>query len=306
MADAWVVDAAESGVRLDKYLAGEARLGSRSRAVKALERGKIFLNDREAGPADASQRLTAGDAVRVWMDRPGSARRRSPRAPRPGELPIVYQDDTLVVVNKPPGLLTVPLPRRDEAPSVEEWLADHLRSQRRRPLVVHRIDRDTSGLVLFATRPDAQRRLKYQFRRHTAERVYLAVVYGVPSPRRGSWRDHLIWDDEALIQKETHASDPRASEAACEYELVEAFEGASLIQVRLITGRRNQIRVGEQRYVYGPQVLRNIDFPRQALHAWRLGFVHPATGHPMRFEAPLPEDMDRLVAGLRTGIPERR
>jgi 23S rRNA pseudouridine1911/1915/1917 synthase len=313
VADKWVVEADESGARLDKFLAAEGRLGSRGRAAEALGRGKIFLNEEEASPADAARRLEPGDTVRVWMDRPGSSRRITQRPPRRGELPIVYEDESLIVINKPAGLLTVPLPRRDEAPSVEDALADHLRSKgRRRPFVVHRIDRDTSGLVVFATRADVQMRLKDQFRRHEAERIYLAVVYGVPNPPRGTWRDHLVWDQESLIQRETHARDPRASEASCDYEVVEAFGvDVSLIQVSLVTGKRNQIRlqarlrghtlVGEQRYVYGPQDIRFIDFPRQALHAWRLGIVHPATARPMQFEAKLPEDMDVLVRELKRG-----
>jgi 23S rRNA pseudouridine1911/1915/1917 synthase len=310
MGDTWAVDPADAGTRLDKFLADSARLGSRGRAADALERGKVFLNDREATPADAAQRLGTGDRVRVWMDRPGSSRRLTQRPPRPGELPIVYEDDAIVVVNKPAGLLTVPLPRRSDAPSVEDALADHLRSKgKRRPFVVHRIDRDTSGLVLFATRPDAQVRLKDQFRRHEAERVYLAVVYGVPSPASGTLRDHLVWDQDALIQKETHARDPRASEARADYRVVESFGDTSLIEVRLFTGKRNQIRlqarlrghtlVGEQRYVYGPEVIRPIDFPRQALHAFRLGVRHPVHGRLMGFEAPLPADMDELIRQLR-------
>ncbi|MEQ1910994.1 MAG: RluA family pseudouridine synthase, partial [Vicinamibacterales bacterium] len=194
--------------------------------------------------------------------------------------------------------------------SVEQALVGHLRSKgRRRPFVVHRIDRDTSGLVMFATRPDAQARLKDQFRSHAAERIYLAVVYGVPSPARGTWRDHLVWDQASLIQKATHPSDPRASVAESDYEVLESFAGAALIQVQLVTGKRNQIRlqarlrghtlVGEQRYVYGPDALRDIAFPRQALHAWRLGVEHPTTGRLMRFEAPPPEDIDELIAQLR-------
>ena len=313
MADKWVVEAADSGARLDKFLAAEGRLGSRGRASEALERGKIFLNDQEASPGDAARRLEPGDTVRVWMDRPGSSRKTTQRPPRRGELPIVYEDDSLIVVNKPAGLLTVPLPRREEAPSVEDALAYHLRSKgRRRPFVVHRIDRDTSGLVVFATRADVQMRLKDQFRRHEAERIYLAVVYGVPAPARGTWRDHLVWDQDSLVQRETHPRDPRASEASCDYEVVETFgTDAALIQVSLITGRRNQIRlqarlrghtlVGEQRYVYGPQATRFIEFPRQALHAWRLGIVHPTTARPLRFEAPLPDDMAALVRELERG-----
>jgi 23S rRNA pseudouridine1911/1915/1917 synthase len=137
----------------------------------------------------------------------------------------------------------------------------------------------------------------------------------VPSPSAGSWRDHLVWDQDALIQKETHARDPRASEARSDYRLVEAFGDAALIEVRLFTGKRNQIRlqarlrghtlVGEQRYVYGPEIIRPIDFPRQALHAFRLGVRHPVSGRPLRFEAPLPVDMEELVRGLRQQNPHR-
>ena len=269
----------------------------------------MFLNDREASAADAGARLAGGDEVRVWMDRPGSAKRRvSLGGAR--DLPIVYEDDAIVVLDKPPGVLAVPLERRGGARSVFDDLKDYLRRRGRpRPLVVHRIDRDTSGLVVFAKHARAQAPLKEQFKRRTAERVYLAVVYGRPSPPQGEWRDRLVWDTRALIQKETHPRDPAGKDALCHYRVVERLKGASLIEVRLVTGRRNQIRiqarlrghmlVGERRYVFGPDSLRTIDFPRQALHACRLAFVHPATGQPLEFEAPLPDDLVRLIAGLR-------
>lgn len=306
----WIVDPASKGVRLDKFLAAADRVGSRSRARDALARGKIFVNDDEATPADAARPLTIGDLVRFWTDRPGSARKKALRAPRPGELRIVYEDDALVVVNKPPGLLTVPLERKEDAPSVQDELVLHLRSRgKRRPFVVHRIDRDTSGLVVFATRADAQGKLRDQFRRREPERIYLAVVYGHPSPAVGSWRDHLVWDQQVLVQKETHPSDPRGQEARSEYQLIERLRGAALLQVRLITGRRNQIRlqarlhghtlIGEARYIYGPDLLRPIEFGRQALHAYRLAFRHPLTGQPLSFEAPLPADMVELISRLR-------
>ena len=166
----WIVDEASSGQRLDKFLAEASRVGSRARAADALARGRVFVNDREATPAEASTRLVSGDRVRFWPDRPGSARKKTPRAPRPGELAIVYEDDALIVVNKPPGLLAVPLERQEDATSVQDELVLHLRSKgKRRPLVVHRIDRDTSGLVVFAKRPEAQARLKDQFRRRDPE-----------------------------------------------------------------------------------------------------------------------------------------
>jgi 23S rRNA pseudouridine1911/1915/1917 synthase len=311
VADArWIVDESSSGERLDKFLAAAGRVGSRGRAADALARGRVFVNDQEATLAEAARRLVAGDRIRFWLDRPGSARKKTPRAARPGELPIVYEDDALIVVNKPPGLLAVPLERQEDASSVQDELVVHLRSKgKRRPLVVHRIDRDTSGLVVFATRPEAQAKLKGQFRRREPERVYLAVVYGHPTPASGSWHDHLVWDRKLLIQKETHPRDPRGQEALSQYRVVERLRGASLIEVRLVTGRRNQIRlqarlhghtlVGEARYTYGPEALRPIEFPRQALHAHRLAFRHPVTGQPLSFEAPLPVDMQALISSLR-------
>ncbi len=305
----WVVESGEAGLRLDKFLAATGRAGSRARALAALERGKIYLNDREAAPDQAGILLAAGDRVRFWMDRPGSARPRVRTGPI-GDLSIVFEDDSLLVVNKPAGLLAVPLERKSDASSVYEQIRDHFRSRgKRRPLVVHRIDRDTSGLVVFAKDALAQERLKAQFKRREPERVYLAVVYGHPTPAAGTWRDHLVWDDKALIQKETHPRDPQASDAISDYRVLERFRDTSLVEVRLRTGRRNQIRiqarlrghtlVGERRYVYGPDTLRTIAFERQALHAYRLAFRHPVDGRPLEFEAPLPPDLLALLERLR-------
>jgi len=261
--------------------------------------------------ADAAARVKTGDVVRLWMDRPGTAKRR-PSIGAEFDLPIVYEDDAVIVLNKPAGLLAVPLPlqRRNDARSVFEDLKIYLgRRGRKRPFVVHRIDRDTSGLVLFAKAEGAQLVLKEQFKRHLPERVYQAVVYGVPSPSSGTWRDHLVWDMKALIQKETSPRDPRGKEAISHYRVIETLTGASLIEVSLVTGKRNQIRiqarlrghtlVGEVRYVYGPDELRPIAFPRQALHAHRLTFQHPADDRQMAFEAPLPDDITELLARLR-------
>jgi 23S rRNA pseudouridine1911/1915/1917 synthase len=305
----WVVGAEAAGTRLDKFLAADGRLGSRPRAASAIERGKVFLNEREAGRTDAGTRLSAGDVVRVWMDRPGSARARA-RPVESDALRILHEDEAILVLDKPAGLLAVPLEIRSQAPSLYGVLEEHLRSRgTRRPFVVHRIDRDTSGLVLFAKDAGSQARLKEQFRRREPERVYLAVVYGHPDPAAGTWRDHLVWDERALIQKAAHARDPLAREAISQYRVVETFPDASLVEVSLVTGKRNQIRiqarlrghtlVGEERYVYGPEALRPLTFARQALHAWKLAFRHPGDGRLLRFEAPLPPDMEKLIARLR-------
>jgi 23S rRNA pseudouridine1911/1915/1917 synthase len=304
----WVVAPEAAGTRLDKFLAAEDRLKSRGRAVTALERSKVFLNGEEQSVADAAARLAAGDVVRVWMDRPGSSRRAPPAAT--GDLDIVYEDAWLMVLNKPPGLLSVPLERKAGASSVYDQLEEYFRSHgKRRPFVVHRIDRDTSGLVLFARDPATQAALKEQFRRRDPEREYWAVVYGHPDPAEGTWQDYLVWDTKALIQKETSPRDPKGAEAISDYRVVERFRDTSLIAVRLQTGKRNQIRiqarlrghtlVGEKRYVYGPDALRPVAFSRQALHARVLGFRHPADGRPLRFEAPPSADFVELLARLR-------
>jgi 23S rRNA pseudouridine1911/1915/1917 synthase len=309
----WTVGPAEARARLDKFLASSDRLGSRGRATSALERGKVFLNGAETAPSDGAVRLTEGDVVRVWMDRPGSARRPSAASSIRGakNLTIVHEDDVLVVVDKPAGLLAVPLERREEAPSVYELLTEHLRARKRRPFVVHRIDRDTSGLVVFTKDPRTQRLLREQFKRREPERIYLAVVYGHPAPPQGTWCDRLVWDPRALIMKETHPRDPSGKDAVSHYRVVESFETTSLIEVGLHTGKRNQIRlqarlrghtlVGEQRYTFGPDELRPVAFARQALHAQRLAFRHPADDRPVHFESPLPADLEALLAQLRRG-----
>jgi 23S rRNA pseudouridine1911/1915/1917 synthase len=206
----WIVTTAEQGLRLDKFLAERERLGSRRRASVALDRGRVFVNTVEVTAGAGSVKVAAGDRVRVWMDRPGSARRRTPA--RSGDLRIVFEDDAFIVVDKPAGVLAVPLERKLQAPSVFEQLVQHFRSHgKRKPLTVHRIDRDTSGLVVFAKEAGAQAALKEQFKRRAVERVYRAVVYGTPDPPSGTWRDRLVWDQRALIQKETHPRDTKYS-----------------------------------------------------------------------------------------------
>jgi 23S rRNA pseudouridine1911/1915/1917 synthase len=312
---AWTVGDDEAGTRLDKFLAAPSRLGSRSRVTTALERGKVFVDDVEATVADAASRVIGGSTIRIWTDRPGSA--RQPRgAFRSGALRIVHEDDAIVVVDKPAGLLSVPLDRRDAAPSVFELVEDHLRPRgKRRPLVVHRIDQDTSGLVVFATETRAQQELQRQFKRREPERVYRAVVHGHPQPPAGRWRDSLAWNGQARIQQAADPDDPNGVEAVCDYEVVERFAAAALIEVRLVTGKQNQIRIqaalrghpllGERRYRFGSPPRDAIAFPRHALHAFRLAFRHPSDGRMMRFEAPVPADLAALLRRLRSSASGR-
>jgi RluA family pseudouridine synthase len=225
------------------------------------------------------------------------------------DLEVVYEDESLIVVDKPAGVLTVPLERRPDAPSVLRQIEERFRSHgKKRVFVVHRIDQDSSGLVVFAKDPGARRALTEQFRRRMPDRIYLAVVHGSVAPCDGTWRDSLVWDERALIQKAARRGDPDAEEAICEYRTLERLRNASLLEVRLQTGRRNQIRVqaalrghplvGERRYgkTAGETAIR---FERQALHAWRLAFEHPVDGRRIQLEAPLPADFSDLLSRLR-------
>ena len=310
----WIVDSADAGMRLDQWLAGRTDAGSRSRATQWLARGKVYVDGHPVEPAARADRVMAGQRISLWMDRPGSSRPADRSlADERHLLTVLHQDAAITVIDKPVGLLVEPLPDRPgEENTLLDLLADYYRHERRaRSYVVHRIDRDTSGLVLFARTAAARDALKEQFEKRTPERVYQAVVLGCPTPTHGTWRDKLAWDPESLRQRKAHASDVRAKDAVAEYRVLEQFAEAALVEVSLVTGKRNQIRVqaamrghpllGERQYRFGappePDSLPRVD--RQALHAWRLGFVHPATGRPVQFTAPLAKDIETLLAALR-------
>lgn len=313
----WTVDPAEAGQRLDKFLAAADRAGSRSRAADALARGRVFVDDVEMAADDGASPVVAGAAVRLWIDRPGSAARGSAPRARHG-LETLFEDDTLIVVNKPAGMLTIPLDDAGPGPvaaqdgaSVLDLLRQRYRSHGgREPFVVHRIDRDTSGAVLFALNARARGALTRQFAERTPERVYLALVDGHPHPSMGTWHDLLVWDEDACRQRPARHGDRAAVDALADYRVVEAFESTSLIEVRLTTGRQGQIRVqaqlrghplvGDRRYGgRGPASREPIAFGRQALHAHRLAFTHPVDRRPVEVTAPPPADFAALLDRLR-------
>ncbi|MFN0124274.1 MAG: RluA family pseudouridine synthase [Blastocatellia bacterium] len=322
----------EAGQRLDKWLAASGRLGSRSRALEAIARGRIFLGAGEMTVADAGRPLSAGEAVRIWMNRPGSAARRPVINRRAHGLHIVFEDDDLIVLNKPAGLLTVKTDNEAEAESLERLVENHLRSGRAHALVVHRIDRETSGLVVFAKNGRAQAQLKKQFLHRAPRRIYLAAVHGCPRPDQGIWRDYLWWDRKYLAQRPSREDAPEAREAISHYRVLETFREAaprvlpgepareiaraSLLEISLVTGRQHQIRA--QAALHGHQVVGEkiysreelggvgkrgtvfeIGLSRQALHAQALEFHGPRDNKVMKFEAPLPDDMRDLLARLR-------
>ncbi|MFO7692339.1 MAG: RluA family pseudouridine synthase [Vicinamibacterales bacterium] len=311
----WAIAADAAGMRLDLWLARHGGAGSRSRAAAWLERGKVFVDGQAAGPEDAARRLEAGVRLGVWIDRPGSARAADRAAhDRRQLLRVVAEDAAFIVADKPAGMLVEPLPGRSGAEvTLLDLVRHHLRHDPRGALhVVHRIDRDTSGLVLFARTAEARDALKEQFERRTPVRVYQTVVEGVVRPARGRWSDQLAWDAAQLRQRKAHATDAGGKEAVAEYRVMEQFALAALVQVSLVTGKRNQIRVqaglrghpllGERQYRFGaPAPAPDLPNPgRQALHAWRLGFRHPSTGRPVMLAADLPEDLRRVLAALRS------
>lgn len=304
-------------MRLDKFLAAAGRAGSRPRAADAIARGRVLVNDEEVPAGAGARPVRTGERVRLWMDRPGSASRTVRPAGRDG-LVILHEDDDIVVIDKPAGLLTVPLDGDSQAPSVLELVHDRYRSHRtREPLVVHRIDKDTSGLVMFALHEQARAALVRQFANHTPERVYLALVNGHPDPPAGTWEDRLSWDADAFVQRRARPGDPDARDASCTYRIVTRFADASLLEVRLHTGRQGQIRaqaqlhghslVGDRRYrPREGEPGHALRFPRQALHAQRLGFEHPSGGTPVTFSAPMPPDLRDYLEKLRRQTRQSR
>ncbi len=306
----WQVSAADAGMRLDKWLASAERLGSRSRAATALERGRIFVDETEQNLASSGRPMRAGEWVRHWEDRPGSARRPSRRA-KDKRLEIVHEDDALLVLSKPAGLLTVPRPRRPADATLMERVHEYLRGRTGSAAhVVHRLDRDTTGLIVVAKTEPALAALKRQFLAREPERIYWAIVYGCPEPREGTWEDTLLWDAALKVERSARPEESHGGTALARYRVLDTFRAAALIEVALVTGKRNQIRVqaglrgiplvGERKYVYeGLAPADSIPFGRQALHALRLAFRHPTTGRLVRFEAALPNDLKQLLARLR-------
>lgn len=301
-----------AGERLDQVLAALPRVGSRARAKRALEGGKVTVDGASVDLGAAGRRLPTGAVVEVDWDRPGSslARVRGKRKVAAAGIRILHEDPDLVAVDKPVGLLTdtATAQQQRERDSLRKRLTPWLRAAGGRAFIVHRIDRDTSGVVLLARNEEVAERLRAQFRARTPERVYLAVVEGVPSRSEGTWEDPMVWDAPKRIQRRCAPDDPDAFVARAHYRVVEAFSGAALVEVRLETGRRNQIRlqaqlrghplIGERLYRSPDQPAR-VSFPRQALHARKLAVVHPKTGTRVEVEAPLPSDMARLLRSLR-------
>jgi 23S rRNA pseudouridine1911/1915/1917 synthase len=233
--------------------------------------------------------------------RSGGQDRRRPRFSR--ELAILYEDDAVVAVNKPAGLLAVPVEGSD-APSALSLLSADLKGKRQRALVVHRIDRFTSGVLLFAKTNADREALVRQFLAHTPVRQYLAVVRGHPGAKQGTLVHYFR--REGMYQKLSSERDSKAARAGLRYTVERSLRSASLVRVALVTGLQNQIRVqfsalghpviGDRKYCPDESSERRI--ARVALHAACLQFIHPRSGKSVSVECELPPDFQSLVQAL--------
>ena len=241
---------------------------------------------------------------------PPKGGRRSGKQDR-WQLHVLYEDDAVVVLNKPAKLLAVPADN-SHTPSALSLLSAQLKSKRQQAYVVHRIDRYTSGILLFAkTWPDREA-LVQQFLRHTPVRQYLAVVRGHLRVREGTLVHYFR--QEGMFQRVTTGSDPKSARAELRYSVESLLRGASLVRVSLVTGLQNQIRVqfsaighpviGDRKY--NPSEALEQRITRVALHAAHLQFIHPRSRESVSFDCELPLDFQSLLQALGSPIRKRR
>ena len=218
------------------------------------------------------------------------------------EFYIVHQDKDMIIVDKPPGLLAVPIPNAT-VKNLQRLVGQFVDKQGGSIWTVHRIDRFTSGLMVFAKKERTYHYLRDLFRSHDVKRSYLAVVRGVPSPKEGELLHHLKRIKKGFRNIVVSPNDPAGTRAHLWYTVREELHDASLVEIELDTGLKNQIRVqfaeeghpviGDQHYVAGEAAEPLIN--RQALHAWKLSFPHPSTKQTVTFEAKLPGDIKGLI-----------
>jgi ribosomal large subunit pseudouridine synthase D (EC 5.4.99.-) len=322
-----VVDKGQSQVRVDKYLFERLVNSSRNRIQKAADAGLIMANGK---PVKSSYKVKPCDVLTVMMDRP---RYDNDIIPEDIPLDIVYEDNDLMVVNKPAGLVVHPGCGNYHGTLVNAiaWhLKDNPKYDPNDPQVglVHRIDKDTSGLLVVAKTPDAKTHLGLQFYNKTTKRKYNALVWGIVENNEGTIEGNIGRNPKDRMQMAVLSDPAQGKHAVTHYRVLERLGYVTLVECVLETGRTHQIRVhmkhightlfNDERYG-GNEILKGTHFskykqfvnncfetcPRQALHAMTLGFVHPRTGEEMFFTSPLPEDMTNLIDKWRNYISNR-
>ncbi|KUR78911.1 RluA family pseudouridine synthase [Novosphingobium sp. Fuku2-ISO-50] len=300
---------ADGGQRLDKALADASAL-SRERVKALIGEGAVMLDGRPV--AQASAKVAAGSVWTIAVPAATAAEAEAQDIP----LVIAYEDDALIVVDKPAGLVVHPAAGNPDGTLVNALL-HHCRGQLSgiggvaRPGIVHRIDKDTSGLLVVAKTDAAHEGLARQFADHSIMRAYRAITAGVPMPPAGTIRASIARSSHDR-KKMALVEEGRGKHAVTHYRTLKALDGAALVECRLETGRTHQVRVhlasighsllGDPVYGRCPSRLRPIlarlDFRRQALHAAELGFAHPIDGRALHFTSATPVDMEQLLVEL--------
>jgi 23S rRNA pseudouridine1911/1915/1917 synthase len=299
-----------AGERLDRAVSLLYTPVTRSQARRLIDDDRVWVNGQPGRPA---HRVAVGDRVEI---QPPEVRESDVEA-QPIDLDVLYEDSDLIVVNKPAGLVIHPAAGNPDGTLVNA-LMHHCADLSgiggvERPGIVHRLDKDTTGVIVAAKNDRAHLGLSLAFRRRSIEKAYLAVCYGTPPDDRRVI-DAPVGRHPRERRHMAVVEDGRPARTLVEVQ--ERLTGSALLVCRLVTGRTHQIRVhlahvghalvGDP--LYAGRQWRNLparlqtacrDFPRQALHAWRLGFEHPVTRRHMTFEAPVPDDISRLLAMLR-------
>lgn len=311
----WPVGHAETGGRLDHFLQNRLPWRSRNEIHGMLRDGLVTQNGqvvrRKAG------RVLLGDVIVLRIPPPAEEARHEALGLALAGL-ILHEDRDLLALNKPPGLVVHPVGRTRVNTLIQavHWLFRHgpRKDPTVNPMICHRLDRDTSGVLILAKSVAARQRIQDTFETRDVEKVYEALVAGRVEADRGTI-DLPIGPDEEHPRQVAMTTRPDGLPSRTRYEVVERFEGASRVRFAIETGRQHQIRVHARAIghhvlldpLYGDGRVRWPAPPaepvivRQALHAWRVALAHPRTGEPLALEAPLPADMAAYAAALRAG-----
>jgi 23S rRNA pseudouridine1911/1915/1917 synthase len=323
----FVADKGQTLLRVDKFLVTRMENASRNRIQQAAEAGCILVNGK---PVKSNYRVKPLDVVSIVMDRP---RYECEIIAQDIPLNIVYEDADVLVVNKPAGLVVHP-GHGNYSGTLVNALAWHFRDNPEYDVsdprlgLVHRIDKDTSGLLVIAKTPDAKTHLGQQFFNKTTKRKYIALVWGAMENDEGRIEGHIGRSTKDRLQMTVYPNGECGKSAVTHYRTIERLGYVSVVECVLETGRTHQIRVhmkhightlfNDERYG-GDQILRGTTFakyrqfvqncfdtcPRQALHAKTLGFVHPRTGEELFFDTEVPSDMTQLIERWRQYISSR-
>jgi 23S rRNA pseudouridine1911/1915/1917 synthase len=293
----FVVSGNDARLRLDQFLAKRLPEYSRSRLQQLIRSGFVRLNERATRPR---QIVRSGDKINLIEP----LVEKIEAVPEPIPLDVLFEDDDLIVINKPAGLTVHPGAGQHEHTLVNALLSHCTTLSgiggKERPGIVHRLDKETSGCLVAAKNDMAHRDLSKQFATRTVDKIYLALVSGKLQKQTGVIEEKI--GRHPVHRQRMSVNSPRGRAARTEYRVLRSNEQASLLECRLHSGRTHQVRVhlhylghpvlGDK--IYAPRLAKN--FPRQMLHAWKLGFRHPRTGEWKNFEAPLPDDFKQANA----------